>query len=188
MEADTSSQFISCTAYNNFGDGISTEAGSLVFGCVVSENIGIGIGVGSNCNVMNCSVYNNNGDGIQAGENCMIRSCIAALNNGSGINMTGESGSVLKNSAYENDTNGIHCSNATSADIKVDGNVLIDNDISGIAMESGGGFVVRNVAAGNPTNYNLHTDTNRGPVVNVASQGDISGVTNADHPLANFEY
>ncbi|MDF1696948.1 MAG: right-handed parallel beta-helix repeat-containing protein [Saprospiraceae bacterium] len=188
MQSDSSSQFISCAAYDNYGDGISTETGSLVFGCVVSENAGIGISVGSDCNVMNCSAYKNNNDGIRAGENSMISSCIAAINDGSGINMTGESGSVLKNSAYLNDISGIHCSNVTSADIKVDGNSLIDNDISGLAMESGGGFVVRNVATGSPTNYNLHTDTNRGPVVNVANQGDISGVTNADHPLANFEY
>lgn len=188
MQADSSSQFISCAAFNNYGDGITAGVGSLVIGCVVTDNEASGISADSDCNILKCSAYDNIGDGIEAGENCVVRYCIAALNSGSGIELTGQSGAIINNVAHENDLNGIHCSNTTIADIKVDGNTLTDNDVVGLIMDSGGGLVVRNRAAGNVTQYSLHTDTNRGPVVDVAGEGDISTVTNADHPLANFEY
>ena len=187
IQSDSSSQFISCVVFDNFGDGITMGVGSLALGCTVTDNT-IGINAAKDCNILKCSAYDNFSHGIQADENCAVRNCLAALNEGSGIHLIGQSGAVINNVAHENDLNGIHCSNVTLADIKIDGNTLTDNDEDAIKMDSGGGLVVRNVAAGNSGNYVLHPNTNHGPLVNVVSVGDISSVTNADHPLANFLY
>jgi len=188
MQADSSSQFISCTAFKNYADGITTGVGSLVLGCSITDSEGEGINAASDCSILNCSTYDNVGNGIKASTNCIVRNCISALNNRSGICLTGQAGSIIQNTVHENDSMGIVCSNLTTADIRVDGNMITDNDFAGIWMKSGGGLVIRNVATGNLTNYTLDANTNRGPVVDVTISGDISTVLNSDHPLANFEY
>lgn len=188
IQADSSSQFISCTAFENVGEGITAGVGSLVLGCVVSDNESIGINASTDCSILKCSAYDNNDDGIRADENSVVRHCIVSFNDGSGIQLTGQSGAVIECTAHENDLNGIHCSNITQADIKVDGNSITDNDVAGLKMDAGGGLVIRNTAAGNATHYTLHVNTNHGPLVDVTGEGDISSVNNADHPMANFSY
>ncbi|MEM1321847.1 MAG: right-handed parallel beta-helix repeat-containing protein [Bacteroidota bacterium] len=188
MQADSSSQFVSCTAFDNYGDGITAGIGSLILGCVSTDNDLIGINTASDCSILKCSAFDNFGDGIQAGDNCTVRNCIAANNEGSGIQLTGQTGVIINNTVHENDINGIICSNTALSGIRVDGNTITDNDVVGLVMQGGGGLVVRNMAAGNAANFSLQTNTNRGPVVDVRAVGDISTVTNADHPLANFEY
>ncbi|MEM6725682.1 MAG: right-handed parallel beta-helix repeat-containing protein [Bacteroidota bacterium] len=188
IQADSGSQFIACVASNNFGDGITAGPGSLALGCSVLDNEGIGLLAERDCNIIKVVSHNNELDGIQADENSVVRECVVTNNEESGIHLTGEQGAILNNVCYRNEDHGILCSNTTMTDIKVDGNSLIDNQTTGLTMTSAGGLVVRNVAAGQSTNYSLHPNTNRGPVVDVEGIGDISSVTNSDHPLANFIY
>ena len=188
MQADSSSQFISCTAFANYGDGITAGVASLILGSIVTNNELDGIHAASDWSILKCAAYGNIGNGIQVDENSTVRHCSSALNRDSGIRLTGQSGVVINNAVHENDLHGIICAKTTLTAIRVDGNTNTDNDVTGLLMESGGGLVIRNVAAGNVTAFTLHADTNRGPVVDVEGVGDISTVTNANHPLANFIY
>jgi len=55
-------------------------------------------------------------------------------------------------------------------------------------VDSTRNFIAKNMATMNTTDYDIVGNNAYGPIVDVASVGDISGTTNADHPWANFEF
>ncbi|MDF1696946.1 MAG: right-handed parallel beta-helix repeat-containing protein [Saprospiraceae bacterium] len=189
IQADSSNQFISCTAYSNTGDGITSGVGSLIKGCVVSSSDASGINVGSHSRIIASTSYNNDGDGILVDADCFVRHCVSSENNGSGIKLTGQTGTIVENSLHENDLHGLHCANTNASNVKVIGNLVTDNDDTGMVIDSGGGIVIQNASTGHLLgDYSFHPNTNHGPIVHVKSVGDISTVANSDHPLANFIY
>ena len=188
IKLDSASQVINCTAYSNTQDGIVLQYGSLAVGCAVSKNAAHGIDATSASSIIKCTSYNNDGSGFRLDEGCSITISVAYSNTNYGVLAIGTTGSIHKSFFHDNDISGIYCSNATECNIRIEQNHITDNTTYGIDMVSGGGLVIKNTAAGNGTAYNLHANTNYGPIVDVSSAGDISGTTNADHPFANFSF
>ncbi len=188
IEGYDGSQFINCNAYNNGERGIYGHTRSFILGCVATDNTSTGIRAGTNSSITKCMAYDNMGSGIEVSSSCKISYCNSSYNNGDGITVTGTTGVLFGNVAHENDLAGINCSSTSDCDIVIENNRFTDNDVDGLVMAGPGGLVISNKAAGNLNNYNFHTNTNHGPIVDVTGSGDISTVTNADHPYANFEY
>ncbi len=92
---------------------------------------------------------------------------------------------VINNQFHENDGAGIRVS---STDTYVSGNIVTDNDRTGIEATGSGGLFLGNRAAGNVLNYNFGSGNAFGNIVDITAAGDISGTANADHAHANFIY
>ena len=194
FELFSGSQIINCNAFDNGEDGIDGRDDVNVLGCVVTDNGDAGIELSSNCLVYKCSAYDNIGCGIEVGTSTRVSLCIATRNDGDGIRLRGSTGVVYGCVAHDNDMAGIHTSSTSTSRIIIENNGVTDNEEDGIRVVGPGAFVISNRAAGNldatnaDSNYDLHSSTNHGPIINVTSQGDISTVNGADHPYANFIY
>ena len=189
------SQFVNCTAFDNELNGFNGRDDALVLGCIAIGNVQVGIEINDNGFVHKCNVYDNMGTGIDVGSSSRVSYCIAALNDGDGIRLRGTEGVVQDCVAHENELIGIHASNTTTCNVLIKDNGVTDNDANGIQVSGPGAFVIRNRATGNtnnptplPNNYNLHPDTNHGPILQVINYGDLINLTNGNHPYANFLY
>ena len=62
--------------------------------------------------------------------------------------------------------------------------------MAGIDVNDTDNLVIRNTACSNApgAEYSIDFGNAYGPIVNVTYAGDISTVTGADHPWANFEW
>jgi hypothetical protein len=186
---DSSTQVINCTAYDNTLDGIALQWGSLAVGCAVSYNDGHGIDATENSTILKCTSYRNSSSGFSIGAGGTVTLCFSYYNTDYGVEATGTTGTIHTNQFHDNSKSGIYCSNATECNIRIEQNHCTDNSNYGISMVSGGGLVIKNTAAGNSSGaFDFHTSTNYGPIIDATSAGDISGITNADHPFANFEF
>lgn len=205
ISAGSSSSIFHCTADNNGGEGIIVDPGSVVLNSTASANGLDGIDAGFGSVVDSCSTFNNVDDGIEGKAKCLvvnstaranggdgiivstagaIRSCVSSLNGDYGIRVSGDS-QVLGNTAYDNAIDGFY---TTGNGSYFEGNHAVDNDRYGYHMPIDGNFLVLNVAKGNGTNFVLSAGNTYGPIVDVSGGGDLSTITNADHPWANFEY
>ena len=182
-------------AFNNLGDGIDVAAGSSVFHSSVSDNTLFGVDLALGGTVQGSSAYDNDRNGFDIASSSVVRDNIAALNGGAPDTSITESNRngirtfanswVINNQAHENDGSGIRIQ---STDCVVEGNFVTDNDITGIYVSASGSFIINNKAAGNVLNYDIDANSAFGPIVDVTSAGDISSITNADHPYVNFVF
>ncbi len=162
------SQFINCTAFNNGSKGIDGSNDSYAIGCVVTDNVEEGIEMSNDCFVHKCTAYNNLTHGIEVGSSCRVSFSIATFNNGDGIRVRGLTGVVYACVSHENDMIGIHCSSTTTCSIVLEGNGVTDNDVAGIKVSGSGALVIGNRCAGNVNpDFDLHSGTNHGPILNV---------------------
>ncbi len=183
------------TGFNNMSDGIDVAAGSTVTNSTASDNDIYGFDLALGGTVQMSTAYDNGNIGIDVASASIVRNNISSLNGGNpdfnssdthwnGIRTFANSW-VINNKVHENDGDGIRIS---STDCLVEGNSITDNDRFGLAVTSSGSLIINNKAAGNLTNYDIINTSAFGPIVDVTGAGDISTVTNADHPLANFVY
>lgn len=194
---DSAGLVVNSSAFDNFGRGIEVAHSGMILGCEATDNVAGGYLVGPFSQAVKCSAYDNESTGFLVDEKGQVLHCIAALNTGNGFEFSGTSGSIRNCISHENDFAGIACTNTTLAAILISHNGTTDNDTDGIVVLGPGAFVINNRGAGNvnltvtgvgDTNYDLHPNTKFGPIVSVVFVGDISAVTNADHPTANFSY
>ena len=114
----------------------------------------------------------------------LVKNCTVAENfMGNGI-IVSNGCTVTGNTCYNNGDDGIH---VTSLRNVIESNTVLLND-RGIDVDSTRNFIAKNTATMNTTDYDIAGNNAYGPIVNIASVGDISGTANADHPWANFEF
>ncbi len=185
---------VSECATNNNLHGISVGSGSTVVSCSARDNTTDGIRASGTSVVNNCSAYSNGGNGIiSLSTSTTITNCTASFNSGDGIEVPGNC-SIVGNTC---DGNGIGTGigmgiRATGTDCRIDGNTLMRNDL-GMSVELTGNFIVRNIAAGNTTNYQIIADNKVGTIVSAPDSLAIAGSTGgagvgSTNPWANFSY
>lgn len=183
-----------CNAHNN-ATGFNLGLGSTVIGCSARDNTADGFVISSASVVSNCSAYSNTGDGIRAASTSVtISGCTASFNEADGIEVPGHC-HVINNIC---DSNGIGAGTgmgikATGTDSRIEGNSLMRNDI-GLDVQLSGNFIVRNTAAGNPSdNYQIVASNKVGTIVSAPNSLAINGSTGgagvgSTDPWANFSY
>jgi parallel beta-helix repeat protein len=200
--------FSGLLVFGNGGDGMDVFRAT-VRDCVTEDNGDVGINA-TESGIINCSATGN-GTGFSLAYSCRVEGCTAKFN---GYGLDVDSGSiVMNNSVQANDLCGI----VVRSECRVTGNLVTDgqSDAPGILVgqdgsnnviqgntvinNSGGGFVLTetgvldnillgNTATGNSPNYQIGAGNSYGPIVNVNGVGDISAVSNANFPGANFSY
>ena len=158
---------VNCVAHNNSFIGFDVGYASTILDCTAREN-GSGIAVNGMSTIMRCASYENSAVGIWVRDKCLVKDNTAVNNGAEGI--------------YVRDY-GTGC--------RVEANLVTGND-TGIRILDDpqviGHIILKNTAGGNTANYDMGTGNAYGPIINVSGAGDISGVTGANHPWANFEF
>ena len=178
-----------CTSAGNGSTGVFGGYASTLTGNTVYENQGYGVSAVRGSTLTGNTIYNNDDAGILADSRCLVTGNTVSHNNQSngatqaGIRV-GNSCLIKANTANYNNRNNIYVSGSDNC---IEEN-LVTNSTNGIKVSGTGNIIIKNKARANTTNYDLAASNSYGPVVNVASVGDISGTTNADHPWANFEF
>jgi hypothetical protein len=206
-----SGRFEAITSEANGGAGIMMGSDSVASGCLLRENDHFGIDASDNCYIRNCVSRSNGYGGFKLYSGGAVRDCIAESNSYEGVVATYEAtisncnlafnrwGIVAGNACYVSNNNsigngevGIRCGGSGGGN-RVDGNNVSGSPV-GIQVEGTnlGGLVIRNTvrpsASGTAFDIQTATNTSLGPIVDVTGGGDISSVTNASHPWANFVY
>ena len=204
-----------CIASNNVHNGILMDVASggngvTVIGSTASGNgmDGIKIDAGP-CTILDCTAMDND-SGIHVGSNATgtITRCTASDNGIFGIHIEGTA-HVSKCHLSSNVIVGIviadHCTvldnvceghagvlgagiDAPGARNRIEGNHVAGN-LVGIRSSTAGSIdnlIIRNSATSNTTEYDISAVNSFGPIVDVSAASDISAVTGADHPWANF--
>ena len=181
--------------FSDAGTGINATA---VSNCEGGSNSGTGIaatntqnsvamtGSGTALNVygmaMNC--YASGGNvGINISQNALINCLVTASITGI---TAGNNCLILGNTLIGNST-GVH---VTGNSNRLDGN-RVSGTGNAFVFDGSSNFIIRNTVRENNNNpFILNVTGNHyGPLVNVSNQAeDISSVTNANHPWANFIY
>ncbi len=192
---DGSSVIINCAAIENEDNGFSTSA--TIIASTAYQNGLHGFRLGTGSNVQQSASFENgqNGFFVISG---YARDNVAARNGTSlGANQdtngfsTNTSSYLVNNLSYANEGAGIQI---RFSDNIIENNTVVDNGRSGIDSNGNGSLIIGNRASGNGpnsttiVNYNFGTGHAGGPVIDISGVGDISAVTGADHPLANYEY
>jgi len=199
MSCRTGSQFINCISNNNRLDGISTGTGSNAFmkGCVFNNNGAHGVDASLNCMIIQCVASNNEEDGINVFSNCTVQECHTVGNMENGIRTAGSYITILNNHCHGNSLSGISCSSSRAL---IQGNSMTDNEDIGLFVVANDCLVINNVASGNTDdtsnnsgntydpNIQIQAGSSYGPIIDVSGAGDLSNITDADHPKANFIY
>lgn len=183
-----------CVAVGNVGSGFRANR-SLLINCVSNVNQGDGFFLLQATEARSCVAVQNGGNGFRTdlGEPYIsVIDCQAVRNFLDGIRLSDRSsirGNLCANNGFNGGSGaGVRLLNDRNV---VENNVLIDNT-RGFELDiiAASNLIVRNRASNNPGgNYIFNSANNAwGPIVNVALQGDISSVLDADHPMANFEY
>lgn len=159
--------FAHCTAHSNGGDGFGVTDG-IVKDCTSVSNTGDGFSV-TGGSVMNCTSASNTGDGIEVADRCYVMG-----------NTCKDNGTVGSDGA------GIH---VTGQSNRIEGNHAIGN-YRGFLVDGTGNLIIKNTASYNahPTYFYIDVGNTYGPVILVGAGGDLSGISGADHPWANFGY
>ncbi len=176
-----------CTATENAGHGLYAGFGSVVRGCTAAYNGTNGIYADTGTTVTDCSATFNGQAGIYGWYKCAIERCTASQNTGDGIAVVGKCrvvGNTVGGYGAGSSPAGIRVSNSAN---RVEGNLVTDCTL-GIQVQGASNLIVRNSASLNTTNFDIAPGNAYGPIVNVAGVGNITAVTNAVHPWANFEF
>ena len=188
---DIGSTVTSCTSRSNGGEGfLMRQATSITASSAVSNTLN-----GIRCEtqavqVLDCNASLNGLDGVLGANGSTIRNCTTRSNGGDGIEVPADC-FVVGNNCTNNGTqttngSGVH---VTGAGNRIESNVAILNK-KGFWIEGAVNIVIRNTARynpdGTPTNYDIAGNNAHGPIVDVTGVNDISALTDADHPWANF--
>jgi len=188
-------------AVANAGDGIRVHENSLIVNSVARNNGGEGFRL-SGSRIVGSSAWNNGLAGITALNRSVVDHCSSTGNGTAGIftsgstvsastvtdNVTGiQAGtgksSIVGNEVHLNSGNGIHVQAGASANVRVDGNDVTTNGLSGVRVDGTGHIIVRNVASDNGTNYTIVAGNSVGQILNVAGV-DIT----TTNPWRNLEF
>ena len=203
-----------CIARTNNGDNFRVGSHCVVTKCTAASSAaGSGISVTGGFSVISqCTADNNNQNGIHAYQRCRVSDCVACFNSQSGIHLTivgcvehclcdgnancgilndtGGLSDILNNNCSENgaSNSGAGIRVSSSGGNRIEGNNVVQN-FRGIDVLSTRNIIGHNTAVANVNaDYNFIAGNSTGPIVNVASVGDISGTVNANHPFANLRY
>jgi hypothetical protein len=202
---------IAVSCHDNAADGIRLGNDGLANDCIVTQNGGYGINGQNKCLISHCVARGNGPGGFRlfadgSIKNCvaedtgveglvvqyrvLVQNCVTSFN-GTGI-IIGEGCNVVGNSFVSNYNYGIRCTRKCN---RIDGNMIVTRSSgTGIKIEENSGIniLLRNTVAveGTAVAYDIHASSGAsyGPIVDVTGIGDISSVTNAGHPWANFVY
>lgn len=140
-----------------FGSGIIVGEGSIVRDCTVTSGGSVGITAGQDVRILDCLINKCGNDGIRAGSKCVIRGCSVSNNRRAGIRVSGDKAVVIGNTCNDNGQglvgHGIFVDGNFGS--RVEGNYCAGNDI-GIQTTGASEVVIRNLAAGNGTNYMIN--------------------------------
>ncbi|MEO1438116.1 MAG: right-handed parallel beta-helix repeat-containing protein, partial [Bacteroidota bacterium] len=189
------------TAHDNLKNGIDLINGALCINNTAYRNGEHGIECGLGSFIVN-NASNDNG-WCMANNSCLPVAQGTDIDQGAGI--VGSSNTVIKNNQCLGNYFGIL---VTGFDMTVIGNQVQDNAHAGIMGLQSGILIIKNTTANNgceqapsisntnPTNgYPLGEITLRpsasnggafGPIIDISTGGDLSTVTGATHPFANF--
>jgi len=137
-----------CTSEFNAGDGIFTDAGSIVSGNVTFLNAAHGINLGGGCFVSGNTSAANQINGIWTAFGCAVMNN-NLYNNGCGIYVSGNGSYVKLNTLRSNVFYNIYVRDADNA---IEEN-LVTNSEYGIYFRVSGSFYANNRASGNTTDY-----------------------------------
>jgi hypothetical protein len=207
----TMGRFASIISEGNGGAGILLGDDSVAQNCLVRENNSFGISAAKNCLILNCVARSNQFGGFKLYSRGVVKDCIADDNNfegvlanfeaqisncnlafnGQGI-VVGSACHVFKNNCIGNNI-GIRCG-GTGGNNRIDENNIVMRSTSsaGIQVEQNNtnNILLRNTvkfnASGSAFDIHASARTAHGPIVDVIGVGDISSVTIASHPWANF--
>ncbi len=196
INASTGCTITACSAYDNGADGIATAAGNTITECSANFNTGDGISAGFGSTINACTAYSNAGNGITANSGSTISGCTARVNTLNGIRVT-NSCTVLLNTCTSNGNGGGDGAGilAVGIDNRIEGNTCTTND-RGIDVDGSGNIIIKNVCAGNTTNWSIAAGNHYGPIIDrtaVAAPPAVSGnsateALGSTHPNANFTY
>jgi len=192
-------------------EGISVGENGRVANCAANDNTGNGIAVGFAGTILDSTARGNDGHGFVSADFGLVSRCVARLNSLNGIDCASGGGQVIQCTAAQNSQNGIRASADTSvigctsdnhfagagilavlSDARIEGNTCTDN-LRGIDVDAPGCIIIRNVCAGNTTNFDIVASNIVGVIVNgplspaiVGSAGG-AGVGTTD-PWGNVSY
>jgi parallel beta-helix repeat protein len=200
------------TSTGNGADGIRLGDDGLAAHCLLRENGGVGVYGDNNCLIRDCVARGNSWGGFSLYSGGAIKDCVAESNgpqgilvkyessvenclssfNGAGIVISNEGSSVHDNACVSNYNHGILCEGIRN---RIDGNMIATRSSGrGITLDEGAAItiVIRNTVAvqEGAIAYDIHANSGAsfGPIVDVTGVGDISSITHANHPWANFIY
>jgi len=206
--------FSNCSSFDNDDDGFKLYSGSTATDCTSSNNTGSGFSSSTRGNsVTRCSAYYNSEHGITLYEGntaadctvvgsdthgivaygwCLVRNNLC-MNNGFGTGVTDGSGIYV--AAYGNTIENNTCANNDigillgdfSGSNRIDGNSARSNGVS-FDINGHDNLVIRNTATGGSPNYSVTAGNSVAPRVSVTGSDGWAGITNANHPFANFGY
>lgn len=190
-----------CTSNDNTEYGVDLATSGMIMNTTANRNGSHGLDISSSCLVMN-NVSNNNG--------VCITDVTCSTGGGVGSNVSHGAGirtyanSVIINNQCIGNYFGILM---LSSDATLAGNDVQNNSHAGIMGTSSGCLHINNSAHGNgfqqsPTITDLSTypmgeivfrssaftGGSIGPIIDLSGAGDISTVSDSDHPFANFVY
>lgn len=175
---------VASASYRNGSDGFDVASGSTVRNCTASGNTVFGFDMSLGTQITESAAYENGSNGFDMASGCILRDCVGSLNGGHGARVAFNAW-VVDNKFHGNVVDGLL---VTFSDSHIEGNHATGNGRVGIHVTGSGSFVIKNVAAGNLTNYSIVNNSAFGPIVDVKDVGDISTVTNADHPWVNLAF
>lgn len=172
--------FRNCSAAGN-GDGF-VLSNSIAERCTSSRNTGVGFS-GSYGTLLQSCVAQENAAGFYVDQRSVATACLARLNTSQGFVV--RLGSRAQDcTALENGSDGFSIGAA-----RVESCESRQNGAGFYAGPGAAALLLRCSAAGNQVaNYNIFPGNSHGPIANVAGVGDISAVSAASHPWANFSY
>ncbi|MBL8885542.1 MAG: right-handed parallel beta-helix repeat-containing protein [Phycisphaerales bacterium] len=171
-----------CIAVGNGHFGFVSQENASYFGCAARQNGFGGFDAAFGSCVESCVAENNSFEGIRAAFESRIANCEFSFNGTAGINVS--SNCLVEHNMCTGNQTGIRVEGSA---VRVDSNNCVGGG-TGILATSGGNLFLRNSSRAAPTAFNFASGNAYGPIVNVAGVGDIGGVTNANHPWANFIY
>ena len=209
----TTSRLTGIISDGSGASGLKLGDDGLVSKCIVRENNEWGIYGDNNCLVLNSVARGNGLGGFKLYSGGIIKDCVAERTglagiwlryegsiknclssfNSTGIILENEGNEVSNNNCVGNYNNGILCKGKRN---RIDSNMIATRP-SGIGIQveenSGSNIILRNtvvIDGPDAVAYDIHTNSGAtyGPIIDVTGIGDISSVTNANHPWANFVY
>ena len=181
FHSDTGCVFSHCSSTFNAGNGYTLGIGNSIIACSAARNTGMGFSLSTGGTIKDCSSYYNHGNGITADSYCTIQNCTADYGDADGI-VTTNGCRITENNVTRNGSSGNAGIRVYGSGNRIEGNNAVGNINSGIVMQAGNNFLVRNSASGQSVNYNAIGLSTFGPI-----DTNIGSITNLN-PWANFSY
>jgi len=184
FEGDEGGQYVNCISSDNQANGFNADENSLFLGCVAKDNLQDGMNLAAGATVYKSNLYDNVGDGVRMASGT-ITGCNTSSNDGNGFHIISGKAIINNSLSIVNAVNGILCEAGSDGSI-IQNNSIVRNNSVGIKIQSTDCLIFKNIASGHSSTYEFGSGSSYGSIINIASDGDISTVAGADHPLANF--